>query len=146
LARTYYEESLRVARELDQKALMAIALHNLGYVALHEKAYEQARSYFGQSLSFSREVGNEFVTMLCVGALAGVLGASGESLLAARLLGAMLAQVELRDQKLEPCDQLEIDRAVAAVQAQLDETTFTTAWAEGRGMSLEQAVGVAMEG
>ena len=41
-------------------------------------------------------------------------------------------------------DRLEYDRYESAVRAQLDETSFTAAWAEGRMMTLEQAVAYAL--
>jgi hypothetical protein len=34
---------------------------------------------------------------------------------------------------------------LAAVRAQLDEATFVAAWADGRTMTLEQAIGYALE-
>jgi hypothetical protein len=37
-------------------------------------------------------------------------------------------------------DQIQHDRNVAAVRAQLDEATFAAAWAEGRAMTLEQTI------
>ena len=40
----------------------------------------------------------------------------------------------------------DFDRYVAAACAQLDEATFTAAWAEGRTMSLDQAIAYALEG
>ncbi len=39
----------------------------------------------------------------------------------------------------------ELDRITAATRAELDEATFEAAWAEGRAMSLEQAVAYALE-
>ena len=41
--------------------------------------------------------------------------------------------------------RLEYDRALAAARAQLDEAAWNAAWAEGRAMTLEQAVTYALE-
>jgi tetratricopeptide (TPR) repeat protein len=38
------------------------------------------------------------------------------------------------------------EQLVAAIRPQLDEVTFETAWAEGRAMTLEQAIAYALEG
>jgi serine/threonine protein kinase len=38
-----------------------------------------------------------------------------------------------------------LDRILAVVRAQLDEATFSTAWAEGNAMTLEQAITCALE-
>jgi len=46
---------------------------------------------------------------------------------------------------MDPADQVEFDRTLAMVRAQLDEAAFNAAWAEGRKMTLEQAVEYALE-
>ena len=46
---------------------------------------------------------------------------------------------------LWPAERHEWERYVPATRAQLDEATFTAAWAEGQAMSLEQAVAYALE-
>jgi hypothetical protein len=45
---------------------------------------------------------------------------------------------------LEPSDQSELERNIAEVRGLLDKTTFQAAWAEGRRMTLEQAVAEAL--
>jgi hypothetical protein len=42
-------------------------------------------------------------------------------------------------------DQVDQERSVAAARAQLDETTFAAAWAEGQRMSLKQAIAEALD-
>ncbi|HEX9922142.1 MAG TPA: hypothetical protein VGD99_05735, partial [Anaerolineae bacterium] len=61
-----------------------------------------------------------------------------------RLFGAAEILYENSVVRLEYADQVEYDRNVAVVRAQLDEATFAAAWAEGRAMTLEQAVDDAM--
>ena len=64
---------------------------------------------------------------------------------AARLLGAVEAFCASSGSPLHSYARLKYDRVVAAVRAQLDEAAFEAAWAEGRAMSLEQAVAYALE-
>jgi hypothetical protein len=45
---------------------------------------------------------------------------------------------------IPPTDRVQYDANVAAVRAQLDETTFQRAWAEGRAMMVEQAIAYAL--
>ena len=56
--------------------------------------------------------------------------------------GPLRTQVRVR---LSRADQIEHDRVVANARAQLDEATWETAWAEGRAMTLEQAIAYALE-
>ena len=46
--------------------------------------------------------------------------------------------------RLFPVDQLEVDHYIVALREQLDEETCTAAWAEGKAMTLEQAVAYAL--
>ena len=64
----------------------------------------------------------------------------GDAERAAQLLGAGDALLEAMGIGLQPADKLEVDRYRAAVREQLDEATFEAARAEGRAMSLEEAV------
>jgi hypothetical protein len=78
--------------------------------------------------------------------LAGPVGASGQPELAARLFGASESILQNLGASLQPADKIEIDRYQDDVRAQLDEKTFEKAWAEGRAMSIEDAVAYALGG
>jgi hypothetical protein len=48
-----------------------------------------------------------------------------------------------------PRSRLEVpdyEQALTAIRAQIDEATFTAAWAQGKVMTLEQAISYALEG
>jgi hypothetical protein len=64
---------------------------------------------------------------------------------AARLLGAAAPLRHDVGWYLNAADRVDYDRNLAAVRAQLDEATFTTAWEVGRAMTLEQAIAEALE-
>jgi len=56
------------------------------------------------------------------------------------LFGAVEASCEALGRKMGIADRAEYDRIIAMVRTQLDEATFNVAWAEGRKMTLEQAI------
>jgi hypothetical protein len=45
---------------------------------------------------------------------------------------------------VQPTDQPEVDRIIAELQTRLGEAAFQAAWAEGRLMTLEQALADAL--
>ena len=45
-----------------------------------------------------------------------------------------------------PIERAEYHQIIAALHAQLDDGTFAAAWAEGRAMSLDQAIEYALGG
>ena len=63
---------------------------------------------------------------------------------AARLFGAGEAMREMVNAPLPPADRVDYDRQLAALRMELDETAFAAAWAQGRAMTLEQAIEYAL--
>jgi predicted ATPase len=64
---------------------------------------------------------------------------------AARLLGAAEAHCERLAMRVLPIEHALYEQTKTDVCARLDDTAFATAWAEGRAMSLEQAIAEALE-
>ena len=137
---TFYAETLAIQRKLGHKLAMAHTLHNLGHVAHKESDDARAAACFAESLALFRELGNKLGVAFCLAGMAGVVGAHGQPEQAARLFGAAEALLVAIGDGLDPIDRVEYEHNVAAVRAQLDEGTFASAWAEGRTMSLEQAI------
>ncbi|MBI3973469.1 MAG: adenylate/guanylate cyclase domain-containing protein [Chloroflexi bacterium] len=104
-----------------------------------------ALSLHEQSLALQQEAGDRWGIIECLEGLARVAGAQGQLEWGARLLGAAEALREAIGAPLPPADRADYDRDVAVVRAGLGEATFATAWAEGRAMSLEQAVAYALQ-
>ena len=77
--------------------------------------------------------------------LGGVAAARQQPERAARLFGAAIEDNTLIS-VMEPAEQADTERCIAAARAQLDETVFAVAWAEGQAMTLEQAIAYALEG
>jgi predicted ATPase/DNA-binding SARP family transcriptional activator len=144
MARSFYEESLALRRELGDTRGIAVSLINLGLVALHQDDDRQAATYFEESLPLFQKLGSTRGIIDCLAGLAGVAGKMGQPERAARLFGAVEAQREAIQTGLAYADRIEEDRHLDAVRAQLDESTFAVAWAEGRAMTLEQAVDYAL--
>jgi len=64
----------------------------------------------------------------------------GELIQAGWLLRVVEDQFEGFFKPLDIWDQAEFDRITGEVRRQLDETTFKSAWASGRQLTLEQAI------
>ena len=76
--------------------------------------------------------------------IAGPIGANGRPGLTARLLSASEIQMDGIGASFKPEDKIEIDHFKMAVKDQLGATEFDKAWAEGRALSLEQALAMAL--
>jgi hypothetical protein len=76
--------------------------------------------------------------------LGGVAAGQGLADRAARLLAAADAWFDQTHQLLDPPERVEHDGYIAAARAQLGDTAFAAAWADGYGMSIEQAYAYAL--
>jgi predicted ATPase/DNA-binding XRE family transcriptional regulator len=139
-----FEESLELRRQLGDRRGASIALSNLGEAARQQRDFERARSLFAEALELLREVGDNHVIVAGLGGMATIAVDLGQARHAARLFGAEEALREAIGAPLPPADQAEYRRYVSEARAMLDDCDFDAAWAEGRAMTLEQAVAFAI--
>jgi hypothetical protein len=124
---------------------MAHALFLLGLVSLSEGNSETARRLLRQSLTLCLERDKDYEAVERLEALAAVERTRDQLVLAVRLFGAAAALRDAYHLPVPPIDQALRDRHIAALRAAMGEQSFAAAWAEGRAMSLDQAVRVALE-
>ncbi len=143
-ARSLFEESLSILRELGNRVGIAHSLSNLGSVAHEQGDYASARSLYQESLSIRRELGDRQGIAASLEAFAGLAAALSQSVRVARLWGAAEALREEIGSPLSSNDRDQYDESVAAAREALGDDAFSTARAEGRAMTLEQAVDYAL--
>jgi hypothetical protein len=112
-------------------------------VARDQGIYGAARARFEESLAICREVGDKRGTAQNLEGLAALAVTQGQFERAARLFRAAEALREAIGTPLPPADRVEHDRSVAAIRTALGEEAFAAAGAEGRAMSLDEAVAFA---
>jgi non-specific serine/threonine protein kinase len=145
-ARTHYEESLALRRELGDKWAVARGLVYLGSLATDQGACEEARALLAESLTISREIGNKAGIAHALGSLAVLASEQAQPERAARLFAAAQALGEAIAARLSLAELVtDHDPCVNAVRTALGEDGFAAAWTEGRAMTLEEAVCVALE-
>jgi predicted ATPase/DNA-binding SARP family transcriptional activator/class 3 adenylate cyclase len=144
-ARALLGESLVIQREHGDRHGMAWSLHDLGEVTWAQGDYRTARSLFMESLAVRHELGDKPGIVECLGGLAGVTATQDQPEWAARLLGAAAALRQAVGIPFPTYAQAEYDQGVAAARAALGDEVFAAAWAEGRAMTLDQAVAYAMK-
>jgi predicted ATPase/DNA-binding SARP family transcriptional activator len=148
-ARSFCEESLAISRELGNECGAAWALVSLGEIARLQGNLDAAQAHTAESLTLFRESRHKTGTATCLRELAAVAAARGDDPAgvrrAARLFGAAEALNEALGTPIPPSQRADHERSVAAVRAALSEEAFLRAWAEGRAMTLDQAVGYALQ-
>src|SRR6185437_1446015 len=142
LAAERFGKHLANVRELGDPKLVAVALTNLGLVALARKQFGAARGYHLRSLELAETAGELRSVAESLAEIAQVDAAEGNPERAAVLFGAAAA---LRVSIGAPVPGPERDRLQAAVDAarqSLGGAAFQAAWA--RGEALETAAAIAL--
>ena len=145
LAADLHEEALTLMRELGDTAMISYTLRCLGNVSLQKGDSHRAARIFAESLRLSREAGFQWISVECLVGLAGVSSDHAQHDRAARLFGAVESLQAAFGFRHPSYDQVEYDRRVASTRSRLGEEVFDGAWAEGRAMTLEQAIEYALK-
>ena len=142
------QASLALFRELGNRSHVPWVLKNLGNIALQQGDVARARTLFIEVLTVGRELEMDRVLTYGLIGLAGVAAQQQQAVRAARLLGAAEANAAYGETITAPsrgANRLYFAAYTAAARAELDEQAFGVAWAEGRAMTLEQAIAYALE-
>jgi predicted ATPase/DNA-binding winged helix-turn-helix (wHTH) protein len=145
-AGAWYEESLAIMRELGDQWGIALSLSSLGNVAYEQGDYRAAGARHEETLAIMSELGDRFGIAYSLEVLAAVVAALSSSLRAARIWGAAERLRTEIGSPLPPSEQRRYDRRVAAARAALgDCAAFDRAWQQGRALTLEQAIELALK-
>jgi predicted ATPase/DNA-binding XRE family transcriptional regulator len=137
-------DSVRRHQEMGNRSGVAEVLGNVARLARAEGRIDDARAALGESLTLSRASGPFCVLVSDLEELAGLEGghrAEG----AARLFGAARAVRDDRGMPRWPILQATYERDLDATRARLGDAAFAAAWARGQGMTMEDAVTLALE-
>jgi predicted ATPase/DNA-binding CsgD family transcriptional regulator len=135
------ERSLALAQRLGDRRGISRALTCLGEIAVARGDCAAGRARYEEALAVVGELGDRWWTMLCLEGLAGVALGEGQAEGAARLLGAAEGVREAIGAALPASFRAKRERNTAAAGRPLGEARFAAAFAQGRTMTPEEAVG-----
>ncbi|HZS86553.1 MAG TPA: tetratricopeptide repeat protein [Chloroflexota bacterium] len=138
------KESLALRRAQDDPRGVAEATNNLAVVALVQGRHEQAAALFKEGLLLSKDVGDVLRILEALEGLSWAAAPLGQPQRAARLGAAAGAERERLGLSLGTPDRTYRDRAILATRTALGEEAFAAAWAEGRDVTLSEAIALAL--
>jgi len=144
-ARSLYEITASILREHGDKNFLAYSVRRLGQLACRQGDYENAIALCKESLILNQKVGDRRGVMACIAAFAAIAVARGKFEHAARLMATVEPQLASMGTRLLQLDKFEYERNLALLREQLDEKALTRLLAQGRTMTLEQAIAAALE-
>jgi predicted ATPase len=144
LARGWYVHSLGLFRELGDEHGVANALGNLGRVAFDEGDLTSANGYYDEALLIVTQLGERRQVAECIEGVAGVAAAQGRRPQAVRLYSAAAALRESIGAPLWPRERDTQSVALDELRHALGRPAFDEAWAEGRRLTVDDAVALAL--
>jgi predicted ATPase/class 3 adenylate cyclase len=144
-ARPYFEEGLRAFQKMGNKNFENVMQSELGHIARLGGHFTQAREIYRHTLVRWQDLGHRSAIANQLECFAFIATAEEEPQRAAKLFGAAEALREKIGSPMAKYEEAEYDQSVARLRAMLPETEFNALWAEGRAMTMEQAIESALE-
>jgi non-specific serine/threonine protein kinase len=143
---TLHEQSLKLFRETRNTPGIITCLGQLGGIVLRRGDYEGALPLLRETLRLGWESDYTVAVQTVLYFLACVAASREQPVRAARLWGAVEGMEEDYGVHVSPIalSQTDYEGRLAAARSQVDEEAWSGAWAEGKAMPLEQAVGYAL--
>jgi DNA-binding CsgD family transcriptional regulator len=138
-------EALDICRSLHNTLGIGRVATFLGDVEQRRGHNERAMALFTEGARKSREVGDDWSVVRALNGVGKVASAHGEWARAVRLFGAADAHGSIIGARWRKPEQATVDGHLAAARAHLGQHAFETAWAEGRALSLDAAVALALK-
>jgi predicted ATPase len=143
-ARRQYEASLEIFRELGDRQSIAMALGNLGDVALLQHDYDAAQALHHGCLVTAAEVDDRRRIAFSLAGVAVLAASRGQAARALRLAAAAMALREAIGAAPDRVWQARLEPGLAAARAQLGRQAAARIWAEGAAMTPGEAMSHAL--
>lgn len=139
-AQRLLEENLKLRRGQNDRRGIAYALGGLALIARAQGDLARAKALYVESLTLRQQQRDRQSITWCLIGMGGLAVELGQYVRAARIFGAVDAVRNMIGIVLTLDELRDYQRDLADLRTALGEATFTEAWAEGRALTLEQAV------
>jgi hypothetical protein len=107
--------------------------------------FREAFAIYRHTILFWREIDHRGAVAHQLECFAYIAMANEQGERAVKLLSVAETLREFSDSPMTPTERAEYDRVVAELRAGMDEMDFVSLWAEGRSLTMEQAIEFALE-
>jgi tetratricopeptide (TPR) repeat protein len=143
-AREQCEANLRQARATHDEYLQGIALSQLADCAVDEGRLEDASSMLKESYRILHNLNDLLLIAAAVARFASVLAHAGKAATTTQVLSGSTTLMEEIGAS-PPWFAKNRDKTLTLVHEQLDEDTFSQAWEQGRALTADEAVALALD-
>ncbi len=143
-AKRHLEDGLNIFRLVRNKNFQNVVRSELGHVARQVGDLDQARKIYRETIRVWQDLGNRPAIAHQLECFAFIALVEEEPERALRLFGAAEALRARVGAQMSSHEQIEYDQAVAQLPSLLKEADFNSLWAEGRALTMEQAIELAV--
>jgi predicted ATPase/Tfp pilus assembly protein PilF len=136
----YAKRALRIFRSIGDEEQQPFPLRMMACSALHEGDLERARALCIESLKSNRELGHVTGVLACLVTMADIELANDRPAVAAKLCALVEAQLQINSWTLMEPDAKSLEYLKDAIQKQSKKKSILEAQAEGRKLTLEEAL------
>jgi predicted ATPase/class 3 adenylate cyclase/DNA-binding CsgD family transcriptional regulator len=144
-AQTHHLEALARYRRAGDCWEIAHSLSNLADVAQLEGRHADARDSLEEAVALYRDLGDRQGVVHCIEGLAALASALAAPERAVGLVAAAATIREALGGPGSPTRRTRLQQVLTAAQQTLTEADYAAAWEQGRSLSVERAVGYALE-
>ncbi len=142
-ARARFEASLPLFMELGDRQRVNTVHSDLAHLERRQGHLEQAKALYRETLLEWQRLGHRAAIAHELECFAFIAKAQEQDERAARLFGAAETLRESINIPMTPFERAEYDAEVSDLRANMREAAFASAWAEGRALTMEQALALA---
>jgi hypothetical protein len=144
VARDRFSKCLPLFVEMGDEHRANMIHSELAHMDRYERKYKQAEAVYRQTIMVWQKLGHRAAVAHQLECFAFLAKASEKAEQAAHLLGAAEILREKINIPMQPTERVEYEQEVADLRKGMDEKVFTSIWAEGRAMTMEQAIDLAL--
>ncbi len=144
-ARSGFEACLPLFTELKDRHRLAMVHSELAHLERRQGHFAQAKPLYRETIQEWQRIGHRAAIAHELECFAFIAKAQEEDQRAARLFGAAESLRENINIPMNPPEHVDYDPEVSDLRANMDEAAFAKTWAEGRALTMEQAIEYALE-
>jgi tetratricopeptide (TPR) repeat protein len=143
-AKQLFEDGLNIFRRLRNKNFQTVMTSELGHIARHTGDMKEARRIYQETIKGWQDLGNRSAIANQLECFAFIAITDEEPQRAIKLFGAAEALREKIHSPMTDYERVEYDQGVAQLRSSLNESEFNSLWAEGRVLTMDQAIQFAL--
>jgi predicted ATPase/class 3 adenylate cyclase len=143
-ARAGFKESAEIAKKMGNRRIVYSSQSEFAHILREHGELDEPLATYRDLLPKWKDLGHRAAVAHELECIAYILVRKNEPKRAANLLGAAEALREIIDSSMTYAEKAEYEREILAVRAQVDHGELEKAWNEGRAMTMDEAITLAL--